>query len=124
MLCGLQLYPVGFIGGSSLLAVQVRVVKQELNWEHKILNRWEASKAPSPLSAMPFDRADACHLVLLYFLDTDKSVAFVGPSAAQGWSAVGEVSASVPLIWAGRAGSAGCWALFPKGGLHISRIWA
>lgn len=47
---------------------------------------------------MPFDRADACHPVLLYPLDADKSAAFAGPSGAQGWSALGEVPASVPLI--------------------------
>lgn len=52
---------------------------------------------------MPFDRAGTCHLVLLYALDTDKSVAFAGPSAARGWSALGEVPASVPLTGAGRA---------------------
>lgn len=52
---------------------------------------------------MPLDRAGAFLLVLLYPLDTDKSVAFAGPLAAWGQSAVGKVPASVPLIWAGRA---------------------
>ena len=79
------------------------VVSHELNWEREIQNREEASKGPRPLSAMPFDRAGACCLVLLYPLATDKSVASAGPSAAQGWSALGELPASVPLIWAGRA---------------------
>lgn len=41
--------------------------------------------------------------MLLYPLDTDKSVAFAGPLAAWCWSALDEVPASVPLIWAGRA---------------------
>lgn len=51
---------------------------------------------------MPFDRAGIC-LLLVYPLDAGKSVAFAGSSAAQGWSALGEVPASVPLIWTGRA---------------------
>lgn len=59
-----------------------RVVSHEVNWECEIQNRQEASKGPPPLSAMPFDRAGACHLVLLYPLGMDKSVAFAGPSAA------------------------------------------
>lgn len=79
------------------------VVSLELNWEHEVQNRQEASKGPPPLSAMPFDRACACCLVLLYPLDTEKSVAFAGPSAAQDWSALSEVPASVPLVWAGTA---------------------
>ena len=50
-----------------------------------------------------FDKTGTCLLLLLYPLNTDKFVAFVGPLAARGWNVLSEVPASVTLIWAGKA---------------------